>query len=386
MVQRLILALFVCAAICVAAVLLVTPLDRVLNRVTQAPTLVPEPARALHDSLSIADFHNDALLWNRSLLETGGRGLLDLARMERGGFRLAVFSATTRMHIASNYHRTLPVLDVLAAVAIASHWPRPAWFDPYPRAIALAQKLRTESVTSRGRLRLVRSRTEMATLMRDQTAGNPVVGAVLSLEGMHALDGNIAHVDTLFAAGYRVFGVTHMFDNDIGGSSSGWRKGRLTPFGRRVVARIDSLGGIIDLAHASPATIADVLSITSRPVVVSHTGLTSTCPGPRNLSDEDARRIAERGGVIAIGFWKQAVCGKDTRAIARALRHAIDVVGIEHVALGSDFDGGVAMPFDAAHISLLTAALLDEGLTYEQIRRVMGENELKFLSEMLPAN
>src|SRR5262249_20449009 len=150
-----------------------------------------------------------------------------------------------------------------------------------------------------------------------------------------------ARVDSLFAAGYRIFGLTHMYDNDIGGSSSGWRKGGLTPLGRRVVARMDSLGCIIDLAHASRATIEDVLAITGRPVLVSHTGLTSMCAGPRNLDDDLAVRIAQRGGIIAIGFWSAAVCGKDATAIARSIHHAIDVVGVEHVALGSDFDGGV---------------------------------------------
>jgi microsomal dipeptidase-like Zn-dependent dipeptidase len=301
----------------------------------------------------------------------------------RGGFELAVFSATTRMHIDSNYYRTLPVLDILPAVAIASHWPRLAWFDPYQRALVLATKLHTAANASNGRLRVVESGQDMEMLIRAQAVGDSMIGGVLLLEGMHALDGDIARVDSLFAAGYRVFGLAHMFDNELAGSAAGWRKGGLTPLGRRVVARIDSLGGVIDLAHASRATIDDVLSITSRPVVVSHTGLTSTCPGPRNIDDQIAQRIAERGGLICIGFWRQAVCG-DTRALARAIHHAIEVVGIDHVALGSDFDGGVAVPFDSAHLSVLTSALIDEGLTREEIRAVMGENEKRFLSANLP--
>jgi microsomal dipeptidase-like Zn-dependent dipeptidase len=284
-------------------------------------------------------------------------------------------------------------------VAIASHWPRAAWFDPYERALALATKARREADESRGQFQLITTREDLYALVRGTTPYVPEpdypvppsptwkpVGAVLLVEGMHAIDGDIARTDSLFAAGYRIFGLTHMFDNDLGGSSAGWRKGGLTPFGRRVVARIDSLGGIIDLAHASVATIEDVLALTRRPVVVSHTGLTSMCPGPRNIDDALAARIAQRGGIIAIGFWKGAVCGTDTRAIARVIHHAIEVAGVEHVALGSDFDGGVPMPFDAAHISMLTAALLDEGLTDDQIRAVMGENEKRFLMENLPSH
>jgi membrane dipeptidase len=118
--------------------------------------------------------------------------------------------------------------------------------------------------------------------------------------------------------------------------------------------------------------------------VVSHTGITSACPGRRNLPDEVVARSASQGGLVAIGFWHAAVCGKDARAIARSIRRAIEVAGVEHVALGSDFDGAVAVPFDAAHMATLTSALLDEGLTREEIRAVMGENAKRFLGEMLP--
>lgn len=376
--QRLIVFLAAIALVLVAAVLVVNPVDGLLNRAIRKPHPVSAEAKALHDSLWVADFHNDALLWDRNLLDASSRGLLDLPRLERGGFELAVFAATTRMHIDSNYYRTLPVLDILAAVAIASNWPRRAWFDPYQRALVLAEKLHTAADESQGRLHVITSREDM----KDDSG----VGGVLLLEGLHPLDGDIARVDSLFNAGYRIFGIAHMYDNEIGGSASGWSKKGLTPFGRRVIARIDSLGGIIDLAHASSTTIGDVISVASRPLLVSHTGLTSTCPGPRNISDDLARHIAERGGLIAIGFWRQAVCGDDTRAIARAIHHAIRIVGINHVALGSDFDGGVWMPFDAAHMNMLTAALLDEGLTRAEIRAVMGENEKRFLSAYLPAH
>jgi microsomal dipeptidase-like Zn-dependent dipeptidase len=225
----------------------------------------------------------------------------------------------------------------------------------------------------------------MDALCRDQASGDPVVGAVLLLEGLHAANGGAARVDSLFSAGYRIFGIAHMFDNDAGGSAHGWKKTGLTPLGRRMIARIDMLGGIIDLAHASRATIEDVLSVTSRPLLVSHTGLTSSCPSRRNIPDDVVARIASDGGMIGIGFWRQAVCGDDSAAIARAIHRAIDVAGDEHVALGSDFDGGVAMPFDVAHMAVLTSALMDRRLAPEQIRRVMGENQKEFLRANLPA-
>jgi len=219
--RRLIVFLAAIAFVLVAAVLVVNPVDALLNRTTGKPHPVSPQAQALHDSLWIADFHNDALLWDRNILEPSSRGLVDLPRLERGGFELAVFSATTRMHIDSNYYRTLPVLDILPAVAIASHWPRRAWLDPYQRALVLGEKLHTAAVASQGRLHVITSRQDMADDSR--------IGGVLLLEGLHAIDGDVARVDSLFNAGYRIFGIAHMYDNEIGGSSAGWRKGGLTP-------------------------------------------------------------------------------------------------------------------------------------------------------------
>ena len=141
---------------------------------------------------------------------------------------------------------------------------------------------------------------------------------------------------------------------------------------------------IIDLAHASPKTIHDVVAVTARPVLYSHGGLRGNCDNRRNLTDEEARGIARTGGVVGIGFWPTAVCGNDARAIAKAIRYAAGVVGIEHVALGSDFDGSVQTPFDAAQLPELTDALLKEGSSAEEIRAIMGENALRFFRENLP--
>ncbi|UPT76105.1 MAG: membrane dipeptidase [Elusimicrobiota bacterium] len=119
--------------------------------------------------------------------------------------------------------------------------------------------------------------------------------------------------------------------------------------------------------------------------VFSHTGVYATCPNERNLSDEQLKRVAAKGGLIGIGFWKVATCGKDAAAVARAIAHAVKVMGVRHVALGSDFDGAVGQPFDAAGFPLITEALMKEGLSAADIKLVMGGNALRFLSERLPA-
>src|SRR5690606_9614838 len=99
------------------------------------------------------------------------------------------------------------------------------------------------------------------------------------------LEGRLENIDRMYDAGFRIMGLTHFFDNEVGGSAHGLEKGGLTPFGRRVIGRLEEKKMLVDLAHASRALIDDVLNMAERPVLVSHTGVEGTCPGPRNLTD-----------------------------------------------------------------------------------------------------
>jgi microsomal dipeptidase-like Zn-dependent dipeptidase len=207
---------------------------------------------------------------------------------------------------------------------------------------------------------------------------------LLALEGGHALEGRLDTVDTLYAAGVRMLGLIHRFDNALGGSSTGAPDMGLTPFGLRVVQHAEELGMIIDLAHASRATFADVVRVARHPVVVSHTGVRGTCDRSRNLTDDQLRAVAATGGVIGIGFWSGAVCGRSTVHIARAIVHAVRVAGADHVALGSDFDGDATV-FDASGLPLLTGELLRQGMPPADLRKVLGENVLRVLASTLPA-
>jgi microsomal dipeptidase-like Zn-dependent dipeptidase len=178
---------------------------------------------------------------------------------------------------------------------------------------------------------------------------------------------------------------SHFFDNAFGGSAHGIDKGGLTDAGREMVRRMEARSMIVDVAHASAATIDDVLAIATRPVVASHTGVRGVADNARNLSDHHLRGIADSGGVAGIGFWPTACGGEDVGWIARSIVHAIDVAGVEHVALGSDFDGAVPEPFDATGLVMLTDALIEAGLDDTAIARVMGGNVRRLLGEVLPA-
>jgi membrane dipeptidase len=231
---------------------------------------------------------------------------------------------------------------------------------------------------------LLRSREDLDRFFQDRKTNQKLVAGFLSLEGAHALEGNVANVDRLYAAGYRMIAPTHFFDTEIGGAAAGVRKGGLTSLGRDWVKQMESHHMIIDLAHASAATIKDVTTMASRPVLVSHTGVKGTCNNNRNLSDDQLRHIARTGGIVGIGFWDTATCGHDAAAIARAIRHASVVIGVDHVALGSDFDGAVTAPFDVTGLPLLTEALMNQGFSNEDVGKIMGGNTLRFLRDNLP--
>jgi len=165
---------------------------------------------------------------------------------------------------------------------------------------------------------------------------------------------------------------THFTDTEIGGSASGSSKGGLTDLGRRWVRAMEAKGMVIDLARASPATLRDVTAIATKPVIVSHTGVKGTCNNNRNLSDDELKAIALTGGLIGIGYWETAVCGRDASAVARAIRYAVRVVGVEHVCLGSDFDGATTTPFDVTGLPLITEALRKTGFSEREISLIMA--------------
>jgi len=208
---------------------------------------------------------------------------------------------------------------------------------------------------------------------------------MIGIEGLYALGIGPEQLIPPFAPEVRMIGLAHFFDNDYAGSAHGVAKGGLTELGRRMFARMEELGIIADLAHLSPAAIDDVLAIATRPVVVSHGGVKGTCPNARTLSDAHLRGIARTGGVVGIGYWKEAVCGTAPRDVARAIRYAVDLIGDEHVALGSDYDGGTTVSFDTSQLAVLTQAMLDEGVADASVRRVLGENALRVLAATLPS-
>ncbi len=192
----------------------------------------------------------------------------------------------------------------------------------------------------------MRNAADIDRLIEARGDGNRPVGGLLATEGSHPLEGRLENVEKLYAAGYRMMGLTHFFDNELGGSLHGLSGEGLTDFGREAVREMERLNIIVDLAHASPAVVRDTLDIATRPVVVSHDRHPlAPCDSPRNLEDALMKRIADAGGLVGIGYWKGAVCDPAPAEIVKSIRYAIDFLGVDHVALGSDYDGASAGRF-----------------------------------------
>ena len=379
--------LLVISALAIVAFFVFAPayLDKRRNPVIEhAPYAVSDAARTLHNSLVIGDLHADPLLWKRDLTKRNTRGQMDIPRLIEGNVTLQVFTAVTKSPAGQNIHQNeADARDNITLLAIGQLWPVPTWTSLYERALHQAKKLHRFQERSDGRLRIIRTEADLDALLDLKRAGEDVVGGLLGIEGAHPLEGDLDKLQGLVDAGYRLIALQHFFDNALGGSLHGTGDHGLTDFGRAVVTATVEQGLILDVAHSSPQVVRDVIAMTDVPLVLSHTGIHKACPVKRNLPDDLMRDIAATGGVIGIGYWANAVCDTSPAGVAKAIRSAIEVVGENHVALGSDFDGSVKTAFDTSELAALTQAMLDEGLSETQIRKIAGGNMLRVVRARL---
>lgn len=368
-----------------------------MNKVDGKPLpKVSAEAIALHKTLTIVDLHSDTLMWRRDMLERAERGHMDLPRLTEGNVALQVFSSVSKTPKGQNYDANGADSDNITLLAVAQMQPVRTWNSLLERTLWHGAKLDRAAKMTRGGLVKVTDAAELDALLigRDPPAEfrpphvNPAdstlpVGALLSIEGLQNLEGKAANLDKLYAAGFRMAGITHFFDNELAGSMHGIKKGGLTPLGREVIGRMEDKGMIVDIAHCSRQCVTEILAMARRPVVSSHGGVQATCKVNRNLSDEHIRGVAKTGGIIGIGYWDGAICDTDPKSVAKAMKHVRDLVGIQHVALGSDYDGATTVRFDTSKLVQVTQALIDAGFSPDEIRAVMGGNAIRVLREGL---
>ena len=380
--RRWLIALLLVVALAALAFFAFAPgiIERGTNQIDGKPLpAVSERAKALHRTLTIVDLHSDTLLWKRNILDRADRGHMDLPRLEDGNVALQILASTTKSPKGQNYDANSGDTDNITSLVIAQLQPVRTWNSLLERSLWHAEKLHRAVAGSGGKLRAVATAADLDALLAARKGKPLTTGALLSIEGLHPLEGQLANLDKLYAAGFRMAGLTHFFDNDLAGSMHGLKKGGLTPLGRQVVTAMEAKGMIVDIAHCSNACVADILKMARRPVVSSHGGVQATCKVNRNLSDEQIRGVAATGGLIGIGYWDAAICDTAPASIAKAMKHVRDLVGIQHVALGSDYDGATTVRFDTSKLAQVTQALIDAGFSDDEIRAAMGGNAVRVL-------
>ena len=210
---------------------------------------------------------------------------------------------------------------------------------------------------------------------------------ILAIEGAGALEGDEHKLGNLYMEGYRIFAPGHFRDNEATGSLQGKKKLGLSDFGKALIIRSELIGMVLDLAHMSDKALHEALELVTKPFFYSHTGAFGANRNALALPDKDLRAIARKGGVVGVGFYKEATGGTGVEDIVRNIMYVARVAGWEHVALGSGWDGRHAMPagLDAAGTWRITELLMREGVGEGEIRGVMGDNVLRVLDAAMKA-
>ena len=333
------------------------------------PSFGSAEARALHAAHPAIDLHADTLMWSRWIGYDLGKlhepflpaaaffGHVDVPRLEAGGIGAQFFGLVSLPVAARGQVRAIDEqIDALEAQIAA--------YEGFSK---------------------IRSAEEIERVQREGTTG-----ALLGIEGAHALEGDLDRVDHFARRGVRYLGLLHFSANEAGfpayGAGRRDREG-LTRWGRELVRRCEAASVIVDLAHINRTGFLEACAMAARPLIVSHTGVSRAYDHWRNIDDEQIRAVADRGGVVGIIFCPRFLGGDGIDDVVRHLRHVIDIGGEDTPALGSDWDGMIVPTpdlRDAAHLPLLTDALLRAGMHEETIAKILRHNALRVLRECPP--
>ncbi|HEX5009418.1 MAG TPA: dipeptidase [Planctomycetota bacterium] len=218
------------------------------------------------------------------------------------------------------------------------------------------------------------------------------LGAVLAVEGGHAIENDLRVLEEFFRRGVRTMTLTWNNSNEwADGCGDAGLHGGLTARGREVVSAMDSLGMVVDISHVAPTTFRDALEVARRPCIASHSCARALRDHPRNLTDEQLRALAQRGGVACLNVYPVFLVAEGEATLEHVLDHAerfLRVAGEDHVGLGCDYDGigvtPVDMP-DVAALPRLTDGLLRRGWSERAVEKMLGANLLRVFEECLPA-
>lgn len=319
---------------------------------------------SLHFDALVIDSHcdsiGDQLERGRWLGDRSDNGHVDLPRLREGGIDVQFFAC----YVPKPYQRHGAVTHALER------------FDQLHR---LAEHLPDQFVLAR--------RTD--DILRAKAEGK--IAGIAGLEGAEALDASIGVLRQFYRLGLRNLGLAWNNRNAAcDGVAESRTNGGLTEFGVKVVEECNQLGILLDVSHLSPAGVTDVLAVSQQPVIASHSNARALCSHPRNLTDAQIETIAAGGGVIGVTFVDIFLNCQDSQAatlddVVSNIEHMLGVVGPDHVALGSDFDGWTLARElkDATCYPLITQRLVERGHDSKVIRKILGENLLRVINAVL---
>ena len=215
------------------------------------------------------------------------------------------------------------------------------------------------------------------------------IASLLGIEGGHVIENSLGALRAFYRAGVRYMGLTHFSNTDWADSSTDEVvNDGLSPFGEEVVREMNRMGMLVDLAHTSPATMSDALNLAEAPVIFSHAGAQALADHPRNVPDSILRRLTENGGVVMQVFYPPYISIDDSVAnisdVANHIEHIRTVAGINHVGIGSDFDGIPTYVEGLEDVSTFPALFMElagRGWTDQELSKLAGENFLRVMRE-----
>jgi len=330
---------------------------------------VSEEALELHRRSLVVDLHTDSLTAARML----GRDLSRRHRPPAGMQPWMLHADVPRMKEAS--------LDAVFLGIVTHPWPHKA----YQRAI---RNLRYGKFVVRKNSDSMAHATSPEEIEAARAAGK--IAVLFGVEGLHMLSGRLERIEEFFRLGVSYITLAHFSSNRFAVSSANKRRSdvELDDRGAAAIELMNSLGMMIDLAHVHTNLIGEVCRMTTQPVIVSHGATQALRPTFRNLSDSDISDVAGTGGVIGLIYASEWLAkGRDV-SIATIVDHADHirkVAGVEHIALGSDFDGFIATPEglrDVTDLPALTQLFLERGYSPEEVAGILGGNFMRVFREV----
>ena len=336
---------------------------------------VSEEAMRIHKAGMLFDGHND-LPWTMRARADSSFDKVDISqptdfhtdseRLRSGGLKAqywSVYVPASTMAEGNAYITTLEQIDLVHRMC-----------DRYPDVFEIA--LTADDI--------------------ERIVGDGKIASLIGVEGGHSIENSLSRLRELYNRGARYMTLTHSRNLDWADACTDEpRVGGLNEFGEEVVREMNKIGMLVDISHVSPECMRKTLAVTQAPVIYSHSSARAICDHVRNVPDDVLKLTAENGGVVMVNFYTGFVLPKeqldvdrrargDLRIVVDHIEHIIKVAGIDHVGIGSDYDGISRLPRGLEDVScypVITQEMLNRGYNEEQIHKLLGGNALRVLRE-----